>query len=44
MGAHVLSDLRRQREAIERNLGSLQRAETNLDASNRTMNQMLRRS
>ena len=43
IGAHVLSDLRRQREVIERNLNSLQRADEELDSSDRVLNQMLRR-
>lgn len=43
IGAHVLSDLKRQRESIERNLNSLQRADEELDSSDRTLDQMLRR-
>ena len=44
IGARVLSDLRRQREAIERSLNSLQQADEELDSSGKTLDQMLKRS
>lgn len=43
IGAHVLSDLGKQREQIERNLHALHTTQSHLDTSNRTMNTMIRR-